>query len=409
MTTPWPRIVVAERTDPGQEPEKQENEDASRYVETHAGHLVVLCDGMGGHSSGREASNLAIETIVARVAAAPAGADPGLLLATAIGEAGRRVFALGGAPERVGRPGSTCVGLLMHPGGTEIAHVGDSRIYVVRAGQIWPLTRDHSVVQEMIHAGLIKKEEAAGHPDSNKITRALGMKEEVEVELRPDIVLQQRGDVFLTTSDGVTDVVADSDLLAISLLAIAAGSPSQLCEQVVQLANARGGPDNITVQAVFVHDPGLRPGASAARTEAAPVAPQPPATAPATATPAAAPSHRTVPDAPAPEAVTPLVRGGTMRMSVFRAPPAPPATSPGAEPSPAPPPQPKGVASTLVDVEDEPPPSRPPRRGARLPIGLVVAALGVVALVVGVRRLLGDDEAPAPLVESPAASASSAR
>lgn len=395
MTLPWPRIVVEERTDPGKEPEKQENEDAARYAETRAGHLVVLCDGMGGHSAGREASNLAIDTIVARVSAAPAGGDAGLLLATAVGEAGRRVFALGGAPDRIGRPGSTCVALLMHPGGTEIAHVGDSRIYVVRGGQIWPLTRDHSVVQEMLHAGLITKEEAVGHPDGNKITRALGMKDEVEVELRPDIVLQQRGDVFLTTSDGVTDVVADSDLLAISLLAIAAGSPAQLCEQVVQLANARGGPDNITVQAVFVHDPGLSPGASSTRTHVTDVA------APLAATPQVTENH------PLPtEPVTALVRGGTMRMSVYRAPPAPPESQPGAAASPLPAASPlvapsSGVASTVVDVEGDEAPPAPRGRGARLPVGIALVVAGAVAFGVGLRQLLWDDEAPAPLVEAP--------
>ncbi len=394
MTTPWPRIVVEQRTDPGKEPEKQENEDAARYVETRAGHLVVLCDGMGGHSSGREAANLAIDTIVARVSEAPAGVDAGLLIATAVGEAGRRVFALGGAPDKVGRPGSTCVALLMHPGGTEIAHVGDSRIYVVRAGQIWPLTRDHSVVQEMLHAGLITKEEAVGHPDGNKITRALGMKEEVEVELRPDVVLQQRGDVFLTTSDGVTDVVADSDLLAISLLAIAANSPAQLCEQVVQLANARGGPDNITVQAVFVHEPGLRAGASSTRARITEV--------PA---PAAAPTvTESVPQPTEP--VMSLVRGGTMRMSVYRAPPAPPVSQPGAAASPLPVAAAGGVATTVVDVEEPPPPRG---RGARVPLGLALVALGAIAFGVGLRQLLwGGDEAPAPLVEAPASPPGSA-
>ena len=108
---PWPRILFAQRTDPGREPEKQENEDASFYVETHLGHLLVLCDGMGGHSSGREASNLAIRTIHDLVTQAPRGSAPGDTLKEAVKAAGRSVHAFGGPPApwvALGPPASRC-------------------------------------------------------------------------------------------------------------------------------------------------------------------------------------------------------------------------------------------------------------------------------------------------------------
>ncbi|RYE82298.1 MAG: serine/threonine-protein phosphatase, partial [Myxococcales bacterium] len=261
MTVAWPRLVVAQQTDPGREPSKQENEDAVVYQELHAGHLLLVCDGMGGHSSGREASTLAVQTIVNELARTPAGADPGEALRAAIEEANRRVYALGGASTHA-RPGSTCVAVLVHPMGVEVAHLGDSRAYLLRSGQLWPLTRDHSMVQEMVASGLLRPEDAINHPDGNKITRALGMSAEAVVELRQERLLQQTGDIYLLVSDGVTDVVRDSDLQAMATVAAHETQMAQLCAQVVQLALARGGPDNTTILAASIADPGLRPEAA---------------------------------------------------------------------------------------------------------------------------------------------------
>ncbi|HEU4534760.1 MAG TPA: protein phosphatase 2C domain-containing protein, partial [Polyangiaceae bacterium] len=255
--TPWPKLAFAQRSDPGREPAKQVNEDAAHYQETPLGHLLVVCDGMGGHSSGREASNLAIATIAREVSAAPPTGNPGEALRNAIVSAGRQVFSLGGIDNNPARPGSTCVALLIHPGGTEVAHIGDSRAYLLRKGQLWPLTRDHSMVQQMVDAGLLRPEEAAAHPDSNKITRALGMRPDSDVELRLEPMQQEARDLFLLITDGVSDVVPDADLQSMASLAAETGNVEPLCEQIIALSNARGGPDNCTVQAAFVLDPGL--------------------------------------------------------------------------------------------------------------------------------------------------------
>src|SRR5262245_14752812 len=173
------KIDFAQASDPGRDPNKQVNEDSCGYAETRFGHLVVLCDGMGGHYGGREASRTAIATIFEVIDQAPPGATASSALKAAVEEAGRRVYLLGGPPDNRGRPGSTVVSLLLGDRGLDVAHVGDSRAYCIRAGQIYPLTRDHSMVQGMIDAGMISEAEAIGHPDANKITRALGMRPEV--------------------------------------------------------------------------------------------------------------------------------------------------------------------------------------------------------------------------------------
>src|SRR5205823_9030521 len=105
-----------------------------------------------------------------------------------------------------GRPGSTVVAVLVHAGGTEVAHVGDARVYLVHQGQIVQITRDHSMVQEMVAAKILTPAQAAVHPEANKITRALGIEDDVEVELRPRPVVHVTGDAFILCSDGLSDL-----------------------------------------------------------------------------------------------------------------------------------------------------------------------------------------------------------
>jgi serine/threonine protein phosphatase PrpC len=165
---------------------------------------------MGGHTGGREASETAIRTILEHVRAAPPGDPAPRVLEAAIAAAGRAVHAVGGTAPQELRPGSTCVALLVNEDGTDVAHVGDSRAYLVRPGAIQRLTRDHSMVQQMVDAGVLAPEDAAHHPEANKITRALGMSAEVEVELAPEPVPLAKGDTLLLATDGLTDLVTDA-------------------------------------------------------------------------------------------------------------------------------------------------------------------------------------------------------
>ena len=240
-----PAVELAVRTDPGRDPDKQVNEDAAAHIECTLGLLAVVCDGMGGHAGGKEASELAVKTILEVIQAANEKTQPRDALRVAIEEANRRVF---GMPTSEGgyRPGSTVVAILAHAGGAEVAHVGDSRIYLAHAGAITQITKDHSMVQEMVDRNIIKAEDAAKHPDANKIMRALGIAKDVEVDVRPEPIGYVTGDVFILCSDGLSDLVTAGEILDM------AGSrpAAQAAGQLVDLANARGGHDNITAMVV---------------------------------------------------------------------------------------------------------------------------------------------------------------
>lgn len=322
------RIEYAEATDPGRDPAKQINEDSCGYRETRFGHLVVLCDGMGGHYGGREASRTAIATIFECIDQAPHGTVASAAMKAALEEAGRRVFHLGGPPDNRGRPGSTVVALLLGERGLDVAHVGDSRAYCIRAGQIYPLTRDHSVVQSMIDSGMISEAEAIGHPEANKITRALGMAPEVDVEVRPEPMELFPGDIFLQSSDGLTDLVLAPDILRSARQTLANGTLAQACRQLVELANDRGGHDNITVQMVRIVDTPTR-------------------------------TSQTIPEGPAlaPAAPRPMPLHETRPMTAAADPY--PQTRPAMAPAP--------VATTLVSANAPPPPVTAPAAWA--PVG----------------------------------------
>ena len=240
-----PAVEIASCTDPGRDPDKQVNEDAAAHADVTLGLLAVVCDGMGGHAGGKEASELSVKTILEIMQAATEKTAPRDALRAAIEEANSRVWSM---PTNEGgyRPGSTIVAILAHMGGVEIAHVGDSRIYLIHSGVITQVTKDHSMVQEMVDRNLIKQEEAANHPDANKIMRALGIAKEVSVELRSAPIAYVAGDIFILCSDGLSDLVNPSEILDI------AGSrpPAQAAGQLVDLANARGGHDNITAMIV---------------------------------------------------------------------------------------------------------------------------------------------------------------
>jgi len=263
-----PHLEVVQRTDPGRDPNKQANEDTAGYQVTRFGHLLVVCDGMGGHALGQEASQLALRTVVQMVEAAPAGTLPAAVLANAIAQAGRIVYQMGGAGPQAGRPGSTCVAALVYADKAEIAHVGDSRAYLIRGPQIWRLTKDHSVVQQLIDLGAVTPEQAAQHAEANKITRALGMKPETEVEVRDPAVACEAGDVIVLATDGLSDLVRTEEIAGIVSRATRLDAAG---DELVRLANARGGHDNITVQLARVLAPtvlaaGKAPQAAAAQT-----------------------------------------------------------------------------------------------------------------------------------------------
>ena len=285
-----PRVEVAEATDPGRDPKKQVNEDALGHGPTRFGYVCIVCDGMGGHAGGREASTLAVETVLQQVESATDGTRPAEALRRALEGANAAVFAMEAPSGEEGgpRPGSTAVAILLHGEGTEVAHVGDSRVYLAHEGQIFQLTRDHSVVQLMVDAQVLTPHQAANHPDANKIIRALGLGDTVEVELRSQPVHHAVGDVFILCSDGLCDLVEPHEILE----HVTTKSGEEAAKALVALANERGGHDNITVQLVKVLDAAKGSSAGVAKTVIGEAMP-------------AAPGSHTAPGAPSPPGTPP--------------------------------------------------------------------------------------------------------
>jgi protein phosphatase len=334
-------VEYAERSDPGRDPEKQVNEDACGHRETRFGHLCVVCDGMGGHAAGREAAELARSTIFEVFDSAAEGTPPAQLLRAAIEEASRRVHVMGTSEVALARPGSTVVAILLHDRGTEVGHIGDSRAYLLHDGRVLRITRDHSIVQELVDRGLLTEEQATRHPDANRITRALGMAPEVEAELSPQPVQHVAGDAFVLCSDGLSDLVEDAEILAV----VEHQPADQATSRLVDLANARGGHDNITVLV-------LRARESASPT-AAPGVPLATVTAVMPTMPVAQALAPTLVDAPPPPAIAPAAPAREL------------------EPTPIPP-------TTTVE------PAHRPMVVAALALSVIAAALLAAVLVVHV-------------------------
>jgi PPM family protein phosphatase len=224
------------------------NEDCGRFVRPsdervlkERGVLLVVADGMGGHSAGEVASGMAGE-LVPRLYF-DSGGEPYAALRGAVEEANRRIHTASLEDESKRGMGTTCTALVLLEGQAFAAHVGDSRLYMLRGGKVYLLTEDHSAVMEMVKLGLITMEQARHHEDKNVILRALGTSPEVEVTMLEPFSVRL-GDQYLLCSDGLYDLVPDDEIereLSAAEDIHAAG------ERLITLAKARGGHDNITV------------------------------------------------------------------------------------------------------------------------------------------------------------------
>lgn len=224
------------------------NEDSSRFVSPNdaevlagKGVLLVVADGMGGHSAGEVASRLAVETI-SRTYFDTDG-SPVDCLKAAFAEANSRIFEASGTDEKLDGMGTTCTALVVQNNSALVAHVGDSRLYLIRGGEIYLMTEDHSAVMEMVKLGIISMEQARHHEDKNVILRALGTAPQVEVSIWESPLEVRAHDQFVLCSDGLTDLVEDKEIMSLVLSA----DNHSACEKLIHLAKKRGGYDNITV------------------------------------------------------------------------------------------------------------------------------------------------------------------
>ena len=207
----------------------------------HRGLLAVVCDGMGGHEGGEIASRLAVETIVQRFETDVG--DPLAMLPRALQSANRTIFEASLRNAKLKGMGTTCTALVLRGGLAYSAHVGDSRLYLLRANEIFLMTEDHSAVMDLVRRGLISRDDARHHPDKNIISRALGSRGDVDVTGWPRPFAVLPGDRFLLCTDGLYDLVNDDVLLATAR----AVHPQVACDRLVTLAREAGGHDNISV------------------------------------------------------------------------------------------------------------------------------------------------------------------
>jgi len=223
------------------------NEDACAAEELTGGHLFVVADGMGGHQSGDVASRIAVNTVVDAFRAGQA-IDLSQRLVDALTTAHQSIVARQGQRRGRERMGTTAVALFVTPGQAYYAWVGDSRIYLVRDGELSAITRDHTLGRELLERGYQDVAQVQANPERDKLARALGMKDQWHPESSPSPLPLEPGDMFLLCSDGLYRKVPEGDILA-TLLGL---EPVEAAIQLIQMANDGGGEDNITVQVVHV-------------------------------------------------------------------------------------------------------------------------------------------------------------
>jgi PPM family protein phosphatase len=212
------------------------------------GHLVLVCDGMGGARGGREASSIAIEEI-AEVYYGSNTDDPRTAITQAVKSANSRIYERAQEEQALKGMGTTTVTAILLENLAYIAHIGDSRCYLIRNKEIRQITEDHTVVQKMVKQGLITTEQARTHPESHILSRSVGVSPDVELDLTMDPLELQGGDILVLCSDGLSGQVMDDEILQIAV----GNSAQRAVEKMINLAKERGGPDNITVQIVRVH------------------------------------------------------------------------------------------------------------------------------------------------------------
>jgi protein phosphatase len=206
------------------------------------GILLVVADGMGGAQAGEKASRLAVETVIRRYTSGN-GDEPLVDLRQAIEAANDTIYQESRSDPSLAGMGTTCTAVVLCGDDALIAHVGDSRAYLIREGQIRQLTQDHSLVAHLIERGQITPEQARVDPRRNVVTRSVGVGPDVEVDVECLKALLLPGDEILLCSDGLHGLLTDRELADI----VSGEDLGHASRDLIELANQRGGHDNITV------------------------------------------------------------------------------------------------------------------------------------------------------------------
>ncbi len=253
-------LEMAGRCDTGVR--RDHNEDAMRLEPAHG--LAILADGMGGHNAGEVASGMAVDSMFEAICndlgniADATDQDPeGLysqetvLLRRAIEQSNRIITQAARSQQKYDGMGTTIVAALFHDDAVSIGSVGDSRLYRLRRGALDQMTRDHTLLQELVDRGFYTREEARASLNRNIVTRALGAEDDVEVDLVEDIVLV--GDRYLLCSDGLNDMLDDEEIR--ELLAQETHDLDTIPASLIERANNQGGEDNVTAVVIEVRKP----------------------------------------------------------------------------------------------------------------------------------------------------------
>lgn len=248
-------LAIAARTDVGCV--RTLNEDSVHCVVPsdatlrHArGALAIVADGMGGHAAGEVASQMAIEVVARAYFASSEHPREGLV--DAFHQANARIFESAQSTAQLQGMGTTCCALVICHDAAFSANVGDSRLYLVRGGQIYVMTSDDSAVQDMVARGLLTSGEARHHADRNVILRALGTHDRVAVAAWVKPLPVRRGDVFVLCSDGLHDQLDDHEIRDV----VIDRDVTEASVELIARARARGGPDNISVIVIRLQDAG---------------------------------------------------------------------------------------------------------------------------------------------------------
>lgn len=222
------------------------NEDCIQYSSLDRKQrnvLAIVADGMGGHAAGETASHEAVHSIQSHFMQQNYTGDLIRSLKNAVMQANAHIYQLAVHDPALSGMGTTVTVLAIVNGFAYYAHVGDSRLYLIRNGSMQQLTQDHTLVFQMLNDGLISHEQAQTHPDRNIITRALGTKPTVDVDVAKSPIPIHTGDIFILCSDGLYDLVTDFEIAKL----VSENDPANTCHLLVESARSAGGYDNISV------------------------------------------------------------------------------------------------------------------------------------------------------------------
>jgi protein phosphatase len=252
------KITIVGLTDKGIV--RSKNEDSIGF--DSALGIVVLADGMGGHRGGEVASSMTVDTIInemqqslPKITAGEIDENSGfsresICIQDAVVTANEKVYGAAEANPEYKGMGTTIVMLQFYNNSFSLAHIGDSRCYRLRSNKFEQITRDHSLLQELIDRGFYTPEEARNSMNKNLVTRALGIDPIVMPDIQEDIVL--KNDIYLLCSDGLTDLVEDEDIY-LTIMQFSANL-EEATKQLITKANQKGGKDNISVMLCRIDD-----------------------------------------------------------------------------------------------------------------------------------------------------------